>query len=186
MNKVYVIRKRHIRIWHLAVFFLLLCIAAYGGNFYLKQNYAAAFDGPEPVAQPGMSALHESGDGIYRYRIQEEDNTCEIVFYSKDDEENLIVPEKIDGHPVGSIGEAAFAYHRELASITFPDTVSTIRLAAFAGCDNLDELYFPGKVTECEEYSLDGFKGTVYTVKNSGLFEYALHHGIDVEALECR
>jgi hypothetical protein len=48
-----------------------------------------------------------------------------------------VIPATIGGKPVRGIGYRAFYNYRSLASVTIPDRVTAIGVAAFSGCDNL-------------------------------------------------
>ena len=51
-------------------------------------------------------------------------------------ENHIVIPETIDGKPVVSIGEMAFAYRKHLALVVIPVT-TTIEDAAFYDCDDV-------------------------------------------------
>ncbi|MGN0539011.1 MAG: leucine-rich repeat domain-containing protein [Candidatus Fimenecus sp.] len=70
-----------------------------------------------------------SGDFEYSV-ISEEDKTCEITKY-KGSATNLAIPSTLDGYSVTTIGDRAFEDCTSLASITIPDSVTSIGLGAF-------------------------------------------------------
>ncbi len=53
---------------------------------------------------------------------------------------HAIVPDTDSGQPVCAIGRYAFAQHRQLKSVTLPDSVSAIGDHAFYNCRNLEQL----------------------------------------------
>lgn len=67
----------------------------------------------------------------------------EIVGCKRDVQDKVIViPDKISGADVVSIGEGAFTEIENVEAIVLPDTVKTIGLSAFTGCTNLKYVYF--------------------------------------------
>ena len=63
---------------------------------------------------------------------------------------SVIIPSAIDGLPVTTIGDAAFAELDDLTSIYIPDGVSTIGACAFDFCENLIDIHIPDSVTTIE------------------------------------
>ncbi|MDC0049183.1 leucine-rich repeat domain-containing protein [Verrucomicrobia bacterium] len=54
----------------------------------------------------------------------------------------LVIPDTIEGKPVTSIGERAFAFCRNLTSINIPDGVTSIGRIAFTNCTSLTSITF--------------------------------------------
>ena len=91
-------------------------------------------------------------------------------FNNKADLLSVVIPKRINKHPVTCIGEKAFRfeyfksitipntvieigndafYHcKSLASITIPDSVTKIGKDAFFGCESLNDVIIPNSVTE--------------------------------------
>ena len=90
---------------------------------------------------------YECGD--YRY-ILREDGTAEITWYSGNDEE-LEVPEEMDGKRVTGIGDSAFFDCTSLISVKIPDSVTEIGPAAFADCTSLTSIAIPNGVSIIDE-----------------------------------
>ena len=86
-----------------------------------------------------------SKDGQYVYRLDAGD-TLTIVAWKGADEE-LVVPEQIDGHDVVAVGAEAFRDKKKLTSLTLPDGVKSIGDSAFAGCVKLEEVSLPDSIT---------------------------------------
>ena len=66
------------------------------------------------------------------------------------------IPATIDGKPVTSIGEYAFADCSGLTNITIPNSVISIGNYAFAGCSELTSITIPSSVTSIENYAFVG------------------------------
>ncbi len=65
----------------------------------------------------------------------------------------LTIPASLDGHPVTSIGSAAFYLCSGLTSVTIPSGVTEIGEYAFRGCDGLKNIVVPQSVTICGDYA---------------------------------
>lgn len=65
-----------------------------------------------------------------------------ITSYNGFEQTNIIIPEKIDGMPVISIGEKAFM-NAPLAELVLPCSLKIILSEAFKGCKNLKKLDLP-------------------------------------------
>lgn len=72
--------------------------------------------------------------GDYEYDVLD-NGTVEITGYNGS-AEKVDIPAEIDGKSVTSIGDDAFKYSR-LASITIPDSVTSIGSCTFYFCTNL-------------------------------------------------
>ena len=83
--------------------------------------------------------------GDFEYSVRD-DGTVEITGYSGS-AEKVDIPEKIDGKSVTRIGDEAFEYSR-LASITIPDSVTSIGSYAFYFCTNLRSVTIPDNGTK--------------------------------------
>ena len=113
----------------------------------------------------------------YEYSVTE-DGTVEITRYNGNNN-NVVIPNKIEGKNVTSIGEYAFesctsitsvtisnkvtnigdyAFENctNLASITIPDSVTNIGQRAFLFCDKIKSITIPDNVTNIGEYVFYG------------------------------
>lgn len=174
-NKRLVIKVRYI-----IAFFVIICGISFATNIYLTKKYPEAFEKEENQTDDRKSQLITSDDNNYKYKIGN-DNTVEIVAYLRKDVEDVIVPNKINGLEVSTIGEAAFAYHDEIKSIKIPDTILNLEMAVWAGCINLEKIYFVGDVVNIDEYAFIEYTGCIVTKENTKLYEYAKTHNINVE-----
>ena len=77
--------------------------------------------------------VKKSGD--YEYYILNDGTACIKRYYGIDEE--VIVPEKLDGIRVTDIGDEAFYGWENLTKITIPDSVENIGVNPFNGCENL-------------------------------------------------
>lgn len=75
-----------------------------------------------------------------------------ITAYNGDDS-YIRVPQEIDGIPVVSIGDEAFAYNQNLQILVLPDTLKTIGDSAFYNCKYLKHIYIPDGVTTVGSYA---------------------------------
>ena len=74
------------------------------------------------------------------------DNHVEITGYEGVSTE-IVIPSEIEGLPVTSIGDMAFANFYSLTSISIPDGVSSIGYAAFINCHSLASISIPDSVS---------------------------------------
>ncbi|MGN0543576.1 MAG: leucine-rich repeat domain-containing protein [Acutalibacteraceae bacterium] len=59
----------------------------------------------------------------------------------------LVIPDKIEGYPVTSIGDSAFEFCESLIGVTIPNSVTSIRDEAFYHCTGLTSVTIPDSVT---------------------------------------
>ena len=71
----------------------------------------------------------------------------------------IVIPEEIDGKPVTSIGEWAFAGCSGLTNVTIPDSVTSIGESAFFDCSGLTSVTIPDNVTSIGDETFSGFSG---------------------------
>ena len=86
--------------------------------------------------------------GDYTYVIME-DGTAKITSYTGSSE-NILVPERLDGVPVTSIGSCTFYEKTSIKSINLPSSVTSIEWRAFYLCSNLLNIEIPSGVTSIE------------------------------------
>ncbi|MBQ5334391.1 MAG: leucine-rich repeat domain-containing protein, partial [Oscillospiraceae bacterium] len=71
----------------------------------------------------------------------------------------VIIPAKVDGLPVTSIGNSAFSNCTGLTSITIPDGVTSIGKLAFSSCTKLTSITVPDSVTCISELAFSSCTG---------------------------
>lgn len=76
--------------------------------------------------------------GDYEYTLYESGSVCITAYKGKSKE--IIVPEKINGHPVAYIGEFAFERNLRITKVVLPDTVLYLDSGAFSQCLFLKEI----------------------------------------------
>ena len=106
----------------LLIIFLLLCFAA-----------GAAAEN----IQPAPAETYECGDYAY---ILLEDGSAQITKYRSASWE-IQIPGELDGHPVSSIGDWAFAFSDNPAYIMIPEGITSIGNNAFYDCESLSLIH---------------------------------------------
>ncbi len=145
---------------------------------YLSENCTSFMD---YLNEEGIGSFNQfSGDYAYLYS---EGDTITLSKYLGTENE-VIVPEKIDGKVFAKIGEKAFEGCRNIESIVLPESITDIRKSAFINCESLKTVRFNTKeIISIEPYDI--FKGcsdelTVYLTKNNVSFiEYLYDEDIE-------
>ena len=70
-------------------------------------------------------------------------------------EENIVIPEKMEGMTVIGIGENAFKDNTYVKTIVIPITVKKIEKDAFKNCINLTEIYYYGVNSDWQQIEID-------------------------------
>ena len=83
--------------------------------------------------------------GLFSYRVIED--AIEISDYPEDAVGEVDIPAEIDGKPVTSIGDSAFARCGGITSVEIPSSVTSIGHSAFLRCGGLNSVTIPGSVT---------------------------------------
>ena len=76
--------------------------------------------------------------GDYQY-ILLEDGSAFITYYSGRDE-LLIIPEKLNSHPVSSISQDAFNFNSPIKEVTLPDSITHFPANPFMYCTDLSKI----------------------------------------------
>lgn len=111
------------------------------------------------------------------------DGTAELTGNGFWINEYLVIPEKIDGKLVTSIGESAFYGDSNLKSVTIPESVTNISDWAFAFCRNLNEITIPESVISIGKNVFRSCSSSfaIYAKAGSYAETYALKNNIQVK-----
>lgn len=88
-----------------------------------------------------VSEIGETEDGKFHYYITKDDLAG--VYQYNGDEEDVIIPDKIEGVTVRRLNGGTFKENKALKKITIPDLVTFIGSNAFYGCSSLEEAILP-------------------------------------------
>ena len=86
------------------------------------------------------------------------DGTAEITFYHGKGEEQLIIPDTLDGHMVTSIHSFAFSSDKSVKKLILPKNLRKIGEGAFDYCENLITVALPEGLTSVEDFAFAGCK----------------------------
>jgi hypothetical protein len=122
----------------------------------------------------------EESSSDFGYSETENGNSITITGY-KGAEGNVIIPSKIKGKPVTSIGNGAFRNCTSLTGVTIPNSVTSIQTEAFY-CTSLTSVTIPESVTSIgmNAFTLcDSLISVTFLGMNTSAymaFDYGLHH----------
>ena len=114
--------------------------------------------------------------GEFRYYVND-DGSVTIFGWDGADEE-VVIPEKIDGRTVTKIEDLVFCYCKDLKSVEIPDSVTTIGNDTFRKCENLTSIKLPASLTtigeqafsECKKLTGIDFPASLTTIGESAFF----------------
>lgn len=112
---------------------------------YIQPVFNASANGTVVVEQPIKTEIYD----IFQYKNL--GNYIEIVATSTTAKGAVVVPAEIDGLPVKTAGEHAFAGNQNITSIKLPDTLTTLGKGAFWGDTALTSVTIPEGVTEIKD-----------------------------------
>ncbi len=112
---------------------------------YIQPVFNASANGTVVVEQPIKTEIYD----IFQYKNL--GNYIEIVATSTTAKGAVVVPEQIDGLPVKSAGDNAFAGNQNITSIKLPDTLTSIGKGAFWGDTALTSITIPDGVTQIKD-----------------------------------
>lgn len=96
----------------------------------------------------------------FLYQINEDGKSCTITGFTGKESGDLVIPDSMDGYPVTAIGNSAFVYANFDGTLTLPDTIESIDVQAFAGCDRLNgQLILPANLKKIENAAFIGCSG---------------------------
>lgn len=90
----------------------------------------------------------ENASSGFKYTIYSDGKRCGIEGIGVCTDNEIIIPDKIEGCIVVTIGERAFENCTNVTSIKIPETVTSIGASAFYGCSNLKYLDLPVGITK--------------------------------------
>ena len=148
----------------------------------VKLNASGTGGGTDPNPNPGGDTDPTPTPGILdKLTYEIEDGKVTITDCDTSLSGDIVLPSKIEGKPVTSIGDRAFSGCSSLTSITIPDSVTSIGSYAFEDCTSLTSITIPDSVTSIDE---DAFRfcdklnqinvdtaNTVYSSVNGVLFD---------------
>ncbi len=123
---------------------------------YLAVNAVTSENGEADRLEKDV--IYTSSDGLYQYKpavyhtyedclvdsSYVSDTDVQIVKYLRTKVKGIyIVPDKIDGHPVGEIGKEAFK-NRDFIKVEFHKNIKQVNSKAFYGCKSLKQIVFKG------------------------------------------
>ena len=96
-------------------------------------------DGASNEMDPVFEYSPEEAEQCFNYKV--ENNQVTILKYKDSCSKNVIIPSKIDGYPVTTLGASSFS-GLKITSVQFPNTLVTIQDEAFRN-NLISDLHFP-------------------------------------------
>ena len=131
----------------------------------------------------GMTSQAES----YGNLTDEENESGITITRYTGNKTKLVIPGKIGGKKVTSIGWNAFSGCRGLKSITLPEGVTSIEAYAFVGCSGLKSITLPKSVTSIGLGAFGDCSGlkSITIPKSVTSIDYDVFRGCDSLAISC-
>ena len=131
----------------------------------------------------GMTSQAESYGNL---TYEENESGITITRYTGN-KTKLVIPGKIGGKKVTSIGWNAFSGCRGLKSITLPEGVTSIEAYAFVGCSGLKSITLPKSVTSIGLGAFGDCSGlkSITIPKSVTSIDYDVFRGCDSLAISC-
>lgn len=133
--------------------FIGIAVVLSFSNLFQMDVYTQKLNVEDEIIEATIGGENEiaSNRATKDYRYEElEDGTLEITEYTGSDTE-LVIPAKIDGKRVTSIGNSAFLDNINIKIIKLPETISNIKEYAFYGCSKLNSIELPERITSIED-----------------------------------
>ena len=141
----------------------------------------------------GMTAQAEESKTYGDFTYEEAKDGITITGYTGE-AKKVVIPAKINGIEITSIGYRAFADCASLTSVTIPEGVTSIGRLVFWDCNKLTSVVIPDSVTEFDTLKEPGYavwgssfgaapNVTIICNKNSAAYKYAKKNNIPVKLM---
>ncbi|MDA7919633.1 leucine-rich repeat domain-containing protein [bacterium] len=141
-----------------------------------KSNTAPSERSPKEAASETKSPEAVSVNPNLKYKI--EGDAVTITGCDKKALGDLIIPAKIEGKPITSIGNSAFQSSTNLTSITIPDSVISIGINAFKNCRSLTSITIGNGVTSYGAFAFFGCDSLTMIEVGAGNVTYTDVNGV--------
>ena len=91
-----------------------------------------------------------------QYEVDKEGNTCTITGIGEYKSADVVIPEKIDGYTVVSIGDGAFKECQTIKTVSLPETIVNIGKEAFCTCVSLERIELPANLQQIADGAFAG------------------------------
>ena len=121
-----------------------------------------------------------------QYSVNDDSETCTITGIRGKQDEELVIPEKIDGYTVVAIADEAFA-KCNFKTVVLPDSITQIGKSAFEGCSLLENINIPQQVTEIQErtfYECNNLKTIKFPEGITDIQNFAFWYCEKLESIE--
>ena len=135
----------------------------------VNEIFIPYFQFDDQAQDESSTAEYDSLMSNFEYRVGNSGN-AEITGYITN-AEMLKIPSEIDGHPVTALSDYCFARRTALVSADIPESVKTIGIQAFSGCENLTTITIPDSVTCIGASAFEGCSNLILADIPKGLKE---------------
>lgn len=117
-----------------------------------------------PDRQPAKNDGTPQTSGDYQYIVSAEKA---VIIHYWGDEEEVAVPNTLDGYPVVGIGARSFMSRTKVVSVTLPETVLHIDEEAFLSCLSLESIRLPDGLLAVREDAFESCSALRYNEKGN-------------------